>query len=52
VSWSVSANADNPASPASWTTRVGESVPSDIVEWLCKSITSALPPLPCAAPAR
>ncbi len=38
-SWSVRARALHPASAASSTTCPGESLPSETVEWVCRSIT-------------
>ena len=38
VSWSVSARTSRPAAAAAATTPAGESVPSEAVEWVCRSM--------------
>jgi hypothetical protein len=41
VSWSVMASTPTPAAAAAATSPAGESVPSETVEWACRSISGA-----------
>ncbi len=40
VSWSVRATTSSPAARAAVTSSAGESVPSEAVEWVCRSMST------------